>query len=393
VIAKEAVDYYGTEFPYNPVGTGPYKVDKWIRESKVVFVRNVNFNHLTYPEEGTKEDKINGLLNDAGKKLPFIDKIVMYILVEEQPRWLNFKRGNIDIVEPDKDNYYDAFPVGGELSEDLKRLGVRVLKRLETTIRYNAFNMRDSLVGKNKYLRQAISAAYDAQKHNALFYNNQAVVANWIIAPDIFGYDPLFRNPYRHNLEKAKKLLAKAGYPNGEGLPPLNMLILDSIASRQIGEFFAKSMSDIGISIVLKPDNFGLHLKTINSGKGFQLFTLKWSADLPIVEDFLQILYSKAYSPGPNHSQYSNRKYDLLFEKVSQMKPGPEKLKLVYRMRDIASEDCPILPTAYPMLIHLTHRYVENYKPHLMSGYRYKYLKINKSVKKNVQNKLNRITK
>ena len=298
VVAKEAVDQYGPDFKFHPVGSGPFKLQEWEKESKLVLVRNPNYKHGTYPTEGAPEDKDNGMLKDAGAKIPFLAKVVRYILVEEQPRWLNFNRGLLDIVTLDKDSYYDAFPTGNKLADNLKERGIKVIRTPQLDIYFYTFNMEDKIIGKNKYLRQAISLAYDGQKYNTLFYNSQAYVANWILPPGIFGFDPAYKNPYRqYNIAKAKKLMAKAGYPNGKGLTPITMLIPDSIASKQMAEHFAKSLEDIGVKIVLRPMNFGLLLNELEQERNFQIASLKWRADLPFPEDFLRTFYSKAFSP------------------------------------------------------------------------------------------------
>jgi len=388
VVAKEAVEHYGADFKFHPVGSGPFKMQEWEKESKLVLVRNPNYEHGTYPVEGTPEDKENGMLKDAGAKLPFLTKVVRYILVEEQPRWLNFNRGLLDIVVLDKDSYYDAFPTGNKLADNLKERGVKVIRTPQLDTYFYMFNMEDKVIGKNKYLRQAISLAYDTQKHNALFYNNQAYVANWILPPGLFGFDPAYKNPYtQYNVEKAKKLLAKAGYPNGKGLAPITMLIPDSIASKQMAEYFANSMEDVGIKITLRPMNFGLLLNELEKDRNFQIVSLKWRADLPFPEDFLRTFYTKAFSPGPNHAKYSNTEYDKLFEKVSQLPQGNEKLHIINRMRDLIAEQAVIIPLVNPVQISLTQPYVYNYKPHVLVGDIYKYVKIDVEQKKQVQGK------
>ncbi|MCX6112416.1 MAG: ABC transporter substrate-binding protein, partial [Proteobacteria bacterium] len=386
IVPKEAVEYYGEEFKNHPVGSGAFKITEWEKDSKIVFVKNPNYKHGFYPTEGEPGDAERGLLKDAGDTLPFLNKINMHILVEEQPRWLNFNRGLLDIVVPDKDSYYDAFPTGGELARNLADKGIKVTKRQKLEIIYYSFNMNNKTVGKNKYLRQAISLAYDGQKHNALFYNNQAFVSNWILPPNIFGFDPSYKNPYRqYNIAKARELMKKAGYPDGKGLPPLTMLITDSIAAKQIGEFFSKSVSELGVKINLQPRNFGLLLKELQDGRNFQIVSLQWRADLPCAEDFLRIFYSKAFAPGPNDSHFQNAEYDKLFEKASEMKEGPEKLKILNRMRDIAVEEAAVIPLVNPALITLAQPYVENYKPHILVGDVFKYVKIDNNKRDEIQ--------
>lgn len=383
IIPKEAVDFYKDKLSSNPVGTGPFTLELWEPKTKAVLKKNPNYNHYKYPNEGTKEDIDAGLLKDAGKKLPFVDKVNLYILPEEQPRWLNFVRENIDIVEPDKDSYFNAFPLG-ELSNDLKTRGIKVVKSSVLDLSYYAFNLEKSILKNNKKLRQAMYLAYNVQKHNSLFYNNNAIIAHGLIPPGLFGYDASFTNPYHdYNVQKAKKLLAEAGYPEGKGLPKFKFLIRETIASRQMGEFFAKSMSRIGIKVELVGLNFRDLLNEVYNSRNFDIASLRWRADIAFAEDYLRLLSTSALPPGPNHSTYSNPKYDDLYKKITEQGTvNGEKLKLIEDIRKIYIEDCPLLLLIFPVNLMLTQNYIENFKlSPILEDSEYKFIKINTKVK------------
>jgi ABC-type transport system substrate-binding protein len=80
LMAKEAVDYYGKDIIAHPVGTGPYILKEWQRASFIELVRNPKFRGEPYPTEGEPGDKEAGLLDDAGKTMPFADKVVWTII-------------------------------------------------------------------------------------------------------------------------------------------------------------------------------------------------------------------------------------------------------------------------------------------------------------------------
>ena len=79
-VAKEVVDKYGKEIINHPVGTGPYQLVQWTRNSEVRLKKNPNYRDVFYPTDGTQEDKTRGLLDDAGKKLPFVENVVIKIM-------------------------------------------------------------------------------------------------------------------------------------------------------------------------------------------------------------------------------------------------------------------------------------------------------------------------
>ncbi|MFZ9024558.1 MAG: ABC transporter substrate-binding protein, partial [Anaerohalosphaeraceae bacterium] len=82
-IAREAVDYYGPDIVKHPVGTGPYILKEWHRGIYLEAVRNPNYRDVFFPSEGMPEDI--QLLANAGKRLPFIDRVFWRVVVEDQP--------------------------------------------------------------------------------------------------------------------------------------------------------------------------------------------------------------------------------------------------------------------------------------------------------------------
>ena len=101
--------------------------------------------------------------------------------------------------------------------------------------------MWDAVLGKNKYLRQAITSATDREKWIEIFTNGTGKKATTALPPGILDRPKrLPQIKYDFDLTKAKELLKKAGYPDGKGLPVLNfdMRGADSTA-RQMGDFFS----------------------------------------------------------------------------------------------------------------------------------------------------------
>ena len=101
IVAKEAVAYYGIDFKHHPVGTGPFIISQYSRRGEMRLSKNPKY-HRVYPSEGEPGDQENGLLRDAGKKLPLIDEVRMPLIEESQPRMLKFRRGRLDWVGVDK---------------------------------------------------------------------------------------------------------------------------------------------------------------------------------------------------------------------------------------------------------------------------------------------------
>src|SRR3989339_124204 len=191
----EAVDYYQEEFLNHPVGTGPYRLTEWRRSQRMVFERNLNYHHGFYPTEGEEGDRAAGLLEDAGRPLPLIDRIEFYIFMESQPMILNFLRGNLEQSGIPKDEYNNIVLPDKSLKEEYRKKGILLSRYADLDLTYTIFNFADTLMGRYKKLRQAISLAEDVKKTIELFYNGRAVEAQSPIPPGMFGYEADYKNP------------------------------------------------------------------------------------------------------------------------------------------------------------------------------------------------------
>src|SRR5690606_5161626 len=118
----------------------------------------------------------------------FVDKVVIQEIIEDQPRWLNFMKGNLDFVGIPKDNF-DSAVQNNTMTEEMKKKGIRLSITREPDVTYTAFNMLDPVVGKNENLRKAIALASDTDTLIQKFYNGRAIVAHSPIPPDVDGYD------------------------------------------------------------------------------------------------------------------------------------------------------------------------------------------------------------
>ena len=243
--------------------------------------------------------------------------------------------------------------------------------------------MSDPLLGKNKLLRQALALAYDAASSIDLFYNGRAILAQGPIPLGFSGYDENYKNPYRqYNLAKAKELLAKAGYPDGNGLPELDYLTLSDSTSRQFSDFDEKQFAAIGVKIKIDSFSWPELVAAIKNHKG-QLFAgSAWIADYPDAEDMLQVFYSKNGPPGPNDGSYSNPEFDKLYEKSLTLTDCPERTAIYKQMVDILAEDCPAIFMAQRIQYSMVQPWIKNFKLSRFDLGFARYLRIDESARK-----------
>lgn len=387
VVPHEAVEKYGKEFVNHPVGTGPYILSEWIRNSRLTFVRNPNWRGETYPTEGDKGDKEAGMLADAGKALPFADRVNFYELQEDQPRWLKFMKGETDWVEIPKDNFEGSVKDKNVLPEAAAK-GFKLAVDTQSDVTFLGFNVLDPVLGKNPLLRKAMNLAFDTNTLLDRFYNNRGVVAQSQIAVGLEGYEPTFKNPYKQfNVAKAKELLAKAGFANGEGLPEIEYDCPSSATERQMGEYLQQQMAQIGVKINIQQFSWSQFNERLREKKS-QMFGYAWMADYPDAENFLQLLYGTNESPGNNNSNYHNRDYDKAYEAAAKLPPGPARTELYKKMRDIFVEDMPWMPMINRFRYQLVQGWVKNFKAEMTIVNYFKYVRVDMNEKKTLKVKL-----
>jgi ABC-type transport system substrate-binding protein len=363
LVPREAVDFFGKEFLNNPVGTGPFVITEPYRQTnRIEYVKNPNYRKKLYPAEGTAEDMARGLLKDAGKPLPLVDKLIIHIQSEDQTRWLSFKKGKLDYFKVPKDNMNSVLAADRKLNLELVKNGIELFIEADLDVTFYVFNNEDPLFRNNKKLRQAMSMALNKEELNTLFYNGDAVLAQGIIPPGLAGYEKDFKNSNTtYNLENAKKLLAEAGYPNGKGLPVIKYEIKGDSTSRQIAEHFVKCMKDIGVKVEVNGNTWPELMNKVNT-KRAQFMSFAWGADYPDAENFLQLLYGPNGAPGSNASNYNNPEYNKLFEKAATMQDSPERTKIYEKLNRLIAEDMPMIFGVHRTRIFTTHKWLKNWK-------------------------------
>jgi len=380
MVPREAVLMYGEDFGQHPVGTGPFTIKQYSRRGVMILARNPDY-HGTYPSEGAPGDRDKGLLERAGEQIPFLDEIHMPLIEEPQPAMLKFKKGEIDWIGINKDDFpnmaYRAEDGSFHLKEEYaRRFGSYAEPRLSAE--YLVFNMNDDLVGKNKALRQAIAWALDTQAYIDLLLNGRALRLETIVPQPIAGseLDPAFDGftYYRPNLERAKEKLAEAGYPGGKGLPDLEFEYRAATKdTRQAFEFIRNELARVGIHAKANFSTFSAFLKKLESGN-FRIASAGWQADYPDGENFYQLLYGPNKIPGPNSSNFENAEFDALYEQTRFMVNGPARFALFRRMSEIVKEEVPIYLRFNGVAFGIHQKNVKFLKRNMMLDKPYKYL-------------------
>lgn len=386
IVAPEAAETYGAELINHPVGTGPFRLKNWVRNQKLEFVKNPTYWGSTYPTMGETQDTQEGLLTSAGKTLPLIDALTIWIYVEDQTAWLNLLNKNLDIGGIPKDVYTKVVDTKGVLNPEYSQRGLLLSKSSGLDLVFFAFNMEDPILGKNKFLRKAISQAISRKDKFEIFYNNRAIEAHGPLPPGIFGYNEKLTNPASYNFEEAKSNFAKAKalYKEQTGkneLPPLLQDIYSGSHARQFAEAIDLDLKKIGFTTDVRVGTWPQFTEIMAKKKG-QFYAYAWNADYPDPENFLQLLYSKNASPGSNNANFNHPQYDALYEEMKNMEDGPQRQDVIDKMVAIIHEETPWVLFNHRIGFGLRYPWVKNYKRNEVSPGAYKYIDIDLSLKK-----------
>jgi len=393
----EAVEYYdGNEgrdrLADHPGGTGPYWLALYDKQSRYVLEANPDWYGVlhpewhapgaTYPQEGEPGDAEAGRLDPAvvGRPLPFIERVEARREKESIPYFNKFMQGYYDASGIISESFDKVIHEGG-LSPEMKALGVSLEKSVEPAIYYLGFNMDDPVVGaaggaRARGLRQAMSLAVDSEEFTRLFMNGRGVPAQSPLPPGIFGYDPDYRNPYRQvDLERARRLMREAGYPDGldpaTGKPlSLTFDTPDTSAQGRLRyQFFTDSWRKLGIDVAIAATNYNQFQDKVRNGS-YQIFMWGWVADYPDPENFLFLLWTemtRSKSGGPNTANFSDPRFDELYLAMKSRENGPRRLAEIAEMNAILERERPWIELFHREEYTLYHEWLSYVKPTGMS--------------------------
>ncbi len=349
VVPREIIEHYGDEFGRHPVGTGPFHFKMWREGEKLIFRKN--------PHYFEKDDR--------GNRLPYLDAVSITFITDKQSEFLEFIKGDLDFLSGlSPANKDELLTRAGNLNPKYEG-EIKLYTQPYLNTEYLGFLVDDSIKRaqnspvSDKLVRKAINYGFDRKKMMKYLRNNIGTPANHGFIPKglpAFSKDSV--EGYTYNPDKARILLEKAGYPQGEGLDPIKLTTTDDY--RDLCEFIQHQLSEIGIEINIEIST-GATFRDMVANSKLLFFRGSWIADYPDAENYLALFYSRNFSPGgPNYTHYANAEYDSLYEKALNTM-DPEKRQRFYRQMDrIIIEDAPIIPLYYDQVVRFTHTNIKD---------------------------------
>ena len=341
VVPNEAVDYFGSEFRANPIGTGPFQFKLWVENTKLVLRRNPN-----YFEKDTE-----------GNSLPYLEAVAVTFLPDKQSEFLQFIQGNLDFMKSLDASYKDdIITTEGTLQEKYAaEVNMQTGAYLNTEYLGIYLDGEDQSV-KSQWLRWAINYGFDREKMVKYLRNGIGTPAvNGFIPKGLpsfngqqgFSYDPIKAKSSLDNFRK------ETGITNPEIRITTNSNYLD------LCEYIQRELEKIGLKVnvdVVPPS-------TLRQGKAngkLPIFRASWIADYPDAENYLSLFYSKNFTPnGPNYTHFKDDFFDELYEQAISEVDNEKRYDLYQQMDSILIEEAPVVPLYYDQVIRFTRKNVQ----------------------------------
>jgi peptide/nickel transport system substrate-binding protein len=331
---------YGTP-DGSAVGTGAFKLESWTPGQNLILVRNDQY---------------------WGEKAKMPGAVVRFI-ADAPARLAELQAGSIDF----------SVNLPPDTRETLKTdANLQDVPVEPFNVAYIALNLNNKPLDNPK-VRQAIAHAINKQEILDAFYGGVGQVATDFLPEGLAWARTDDQDPYAYDPEKAKALLAEAGYPDGFD----TMTLSDGTESalefwympvsrpyfptpQPVAEAFASQLADIGIKVELKTEDWGAYLDNVDAGKKNGMWMLGWTGDYADPNNFLYVFFG----PTAELKQgYKNQELISLLEKGGTAKSQEEAATLFKQAGQIVRQDVPTIPIVHAPPVYGAKKALQGWEP------------------------------
>lgn len=327
---KEAGDDFGSKVV---VGTGPFVFKEWKANETITLDKNPD-----YWKEG----------------LPKLDTVIFKVIPDNAARFNALQAGEVDIIEGI--NYSDLPTI--EANADLQ-----VFQRPSLNVAYLGLTSTRGPL-KDKKVRQALNYAVNKKAIIEAFYSGSAIPAINPMPPVVAGYNPDVED-YPYDPEKAKELLAEAGFTDGFEIELWAMPVVRPYMpdGPKVAEAIQADFEAIGVKSKIVQYEWATYLEKTRLGEA-DTFLLGWTGDNGDADNFLYVLLDKDNIGSNNYSYYSNDEvHNLLIEAQSTV-DQVKREELYKQAQVIIKEDAPWIPLVHSNPVLAGSTKVKNFIAH-----------------------------
>lgn len=363
VFPKEAGLKYGSRMRTKCVGTGPFYVD-FISEGNIVELKRNPF----YWNKDVH-----------GNPLPYLDRVHWTFIPDKATEVELFRDGKLDaIYNIPVDLFHQTL---GQLQDNSDaRLNFDIYSSPALSTHFYGLNVQLNPFFSVREIRRAMNLAIDRKKIAEITLKGEGTAAEFGIVPytktfEKAGYDYKNLRGFTYNPDSARRLLEKAGYPMGLGLPAFNLEINSGGGERNLMVALAVQKmlkENLCINVNLNVVSWSEHMSNVHSGKS-DFFRYAWASDYPDPESFLTLFYGqhvperleeKSYI---NVGRFKNTKFDVLFLASRLELDKSKRYKLLRQAEQLLIDEAAFMPLYYDENVRLVNKDVKNFRENPMS--------------------------
>jgi peptide/nickel transport system substrate-binding protein len=322
ILSPKAMEQYKDQIGLNPVGTGPFKFVKWVKDDQIILERN----------------------NDYWGEKAKLDRIILKSIPEPSARLMALQSGTVDIaddLDPDSINL---------VKKEAKHA---IIERPSINVGYLALNTEKPVL-KDPRVRQAINHAIDKVTLIKTIFQGLAVPAKNPFAPSIWGYNDSIKE-YEYSPDKAKKLLAEAKFDMNTELELWAMPVSRAYMPEPVktAELIQAYLAAVGIKAKIVRHEWGAYLEKTANGL-HDMCMLGWLGGNADPDNFLYGLLSAdlAKTPGAaNVALWKNAEYTEICLKAQKIFDKGERTKLYMKAQELFHADAPWVPLVHSTVV------------------------------------------
>lgn len=326
-VQKATVEANGDAWCTSPdtyVCNGPFMITEWTPSERIVLTKNPNYVGGWDSSKIVSESITLLLLEDSSASFAAYNsgeaQLIKDVPTDEIPSLTKAEDGGDFYVDTILGTYYVSLNLKRDAFKDAKvrrALSLAIDRDyVANTIMQGTYSTADSIVGPG------------IVDENGYFHDN--------------GNAPYISADYEANLAEAKKLLADAGYPNGEGYPTLEYSTNDAGYHVPLAEYLQQAWSDLGITLTISKMEWSSFTAARRAGE-YDVARNGWVMDYNDPSNMLDLFCS---GNGNNDGKYSNPEFDAAIE-ASRVADVSEHFAQLHKAEDILMEDTGCLPIAY----------------------------------------------
>ncbi len=333
IVSPAAVKKFGLDYALQPVGTGPFRYVAWDRGQRVVLEKNAKY--WKYPVK--------------------LGRVIYRPIVEDQARLTELLTGALDLIVGTPPDFV------AQLESNPK---VTLLKQVGAHVWYLGINNQKKPFD-DKRVRQALNYAVNKEAIVRDVLKGTGSLSAGPVLPGTWATDAGLK-PYPYDPERAKKLLAEAGYPGGFST---SMWVPESGSGMQspvaMATVLQSNLKAVGVNVTLQTFEWGAFIAKLRS-KEQELFALSWMAgneDPDMV--MYPLLHSSQWTPGgPNRALYKNDTFDDLLHQARLTTDQAKRAELYRQAQRILADDPPWIFVDHEIQTAVHSKRVQGFKLH-----------------------------